>query len=112
MRGVRLRLMLWELPRMLRHRGLQRIGLLYLPVLFTLVIDVLINRPFSYTIASQTGEGNIAYMHWATNLREFPMGLVGTAISIAILPTLARQAFDLSQRDAFRQRSDRAFGWR
>lgn len=103
MRGVRLRLMLWELPRMLRHRGLQRIGLLYLPVLFTLVIDVLINRPFSYTIASQTGEGNIAYMHWATNLREFPMGLVGTAISIAILPTLARQAFDLSQRDAFRQ---------
>jgi putative peptidoglycan lipid II flippase len=103
MRGVRLRLMLWSLPHMLRHRGLQRIGLLYLPVLFTLVIDVLINRPFSYTIASQTGEGNIAYMHWATNLREFPMGLVGTAISIAILPTLARQALNLGQRDAFRQ---------
>ncbi|MCS6871441.1 MAG: murein biosynthesis integral membrane protein MurJ [Anaerolineae bacterium] len=103
MRGVPLRLMLWSLPRMLRHRGLRRIGVLYLPVLFTLVIDVLINRPFSYTIASQTGEGNIAYMHWATNLREFPMGLVGTAISIAILPTLARQALDLGQRAAFRQ---------
>lgn len=103
MRKVRLRLMLWSLPSMLRHRGLQRIGLLYLPVLFTLVIDVLINRPFSYTIASQTGEGNIAYMHWATNLREFPMGLVGTAISIAILPTLARQALMLGERAAFRQ---------
>lgn len=103
MRGVRLRLMFWSLPQMLRHRGLQRIGALYLPVLFTLIIDVLINRPFSYTIASQTGEGNIAYMHWATNLREFPMGLVGTAISIAILPTLARQALQLSQRTAFRQ---------
>mgnify|MGYP005836604447 CR=1 FL=1 len=102
MRGVRLRLMFWELPKMLRHRGLQRIGLLYLPVLFTLVIDVLINRPFSYNIASQTGEGNIAYMNWATSLREFPMGLVGTAISIAILPTLARQALDLGQRGAFR----------
>jgi putative peptidoglycan lipid II flippase len=103
MRDVRLRLMLWSLPRMLRHRGLRRIGMLYLPVLFTLVIDVLINRPFSYTIASQTGEGNIAYMHWATNLREFPMGLVGTAISIAILPTLARQALTLGERAAFRQ---------
>ncbi len=102
MRGVRLRLMFWQLPKMLRHRGLQRIGLLYVPVLFTLVIDVLINRPFSYNIASQTGEGNIAYMNWATSLREFPMGLVGTAISIAILPTLARQALDLGQRSAFR----------
>lgn len=60
MRGVRLRLMIVELPRMLRHPALRKIGLLYLPVLLTLVIDVLINRTFSYNIASQTGEGNIA----------------------------------------------------
>jgi putative peptidoglycan lipid II flippase len=102
LRGVRLRPLIAGLPAMFRHPGLRRIGMLYLPVLLTLVLDVLINRTFSYNIASQTGEGNIAYMNWATSLREFPMGLVGTAISIAILPTLARQALDLSQRPAFR----------
>lgn len=84
------------------HPGIRRIGLLYLPVMFALVIDVAINRPFSYTLASQTGEGNIAYMNWATQLRQFPMGLVGTAISLAILPTLARQALSKETRDDFR----------
>jgi putative peptidoglycan lipid II flippase len=85
MRGARLRMQLF-------HPGIRRIAWLYAPVLLSLVVDVLINRPFSYNVASQTGEGNIAYMNWATSLREFPMGLVGTAISVAILPTLARQA--------------------
>ncbi len=91
-RGAKLRLTFLQLPRLLRHPGMKRIALLYLPVLLTLIVDVAINRPFSYNIASQTGEGNIGYMNWATSLREFPMGLVGTAISIAILPTLSRQA--------------------
>jgi putative peptidoglycan lipid II flippase len=102
MRGARLRLVLRGLPQMLTHPGLRRIGLLYLPVLLTLIVDVLVNRPFSYNIASQTGEGNIGYMSWATSLREFPMGLVGTAISIAILPTLARQALSSDLLTAFR----------
>jgi len=94
MRGARLRLVIFELPKLIRHPGLRRIALLYLPVLLTLIVDVAVNRPFSYNIASQTGEGNIGYMNWATSLREFPMGLVGTAISIAILPTLSRQALN------------------
>ena len=85
----------------LKQPGVRRIGKLYAPVALSLVFDVLINRTFSYHLASQTGSGNIAYMNWATSLREFPMGLVGTAISIAILPTLARQALDKEQRQAF-----------
>jgi putative peptidoglycan lipid II flippase len=36
--------------------------------------------------------GSIAIMTWATTLIQFPQGLVATAISIAILPTLSRQA--------------------
>jgi putative peptidoglycan lipid II flippase len=104
--GARLRLVVVGLPQAIRHPGIRRIALLYVPVLLTLVVDVLINRPFSYNVASRTGEGNIAYMNWATSLREFPMGLVGTAISIAILPTLARQALFLREsaegRAAFR----------
>jgi putative peptidoglycan lipid II flippase len=86
----------------IKHPGVRRIGLLYVPVMLSLVLDVLVNRPFSYAIASQAGDGNIAYMNWATSLREFPMGLVGTAISIAILPTLARQALSVEARQAFK----------
>lgn len=84
-----------------QHPGVRRIGILYIPVMFSLIFDVLINRTFSYNLASRT-VGSIAYMNWATSLREFPMGLVGTAISIAILPTLARQALDPAQRQDFK----------
>lgn len=91
----------FNLVAALREPGVRRIGKLYLPVALSLVVDVLINRTFSYHMASQEGSGNIAYMNWATSLREFPMGLVGTAISLAILPTLARQALDKDQRQAF-----------
>lgn len=75
-----------------RHPGVRRIGLLYLPVMASLALDVLVNRPFSYNLASGTGEGSISYMAWATTLIQFPQGLVALAISVAILPTLSRQA--------------------
>ncbi len=76
----------------LHHPGVRRIALLYLPVMASLALDVLINRPFSYNLASRTGEGSISYMTWATTLIQFPQGLVAIAISVAILPTLSRQA--------------------
>ncbi|MBI5928387.1 MAG: murein biosynthesis integral membrane protein MurJ [Chloroflexi bacterium] len=76
----------------LTHPGVRTIGLLYIPVLASLGLDVLINRPFSYNLASRTGEGNISYMDWATTLIQFPHGLVASAISIAVLPTLSQQA--------------------
>ena len=84
-----------------RHPALKGIAILYAPVMLSLVMDTLIIRPFSYNIASQTGDGGIAYMNWATTLIQFPQGLVATAISVAILPTLARQSAemtDLAQR--------------
>ena len=102
LRGVKIRPVLLHLGAALKHPGVRKIGLLYLPVLFSLAVDVLINRPFSYTLASQSGDGTISYMSWATQLREFPMGLVGTAISLAILPTLSRQALTDKQTEAFK----------
>ncbi len=75
-----------------RHPAIRQIALLYAPVMFSLILDTLVIRTFSYNLASQTGEGSIGYMTWATTLIQFPQGLVATAISIAILPTLARQA--------------------
>jgi putative peptidoglycan lipid II flippase len=73
------------------HPGVRRIALLYAPVMLSLILDTFI-RAFSYNIASGTGSGNIGIMNWATTLIQFPHGLVGTAISLAILPTLSRQA--------------------
>jgi len=75
-----------------RHPALRRIGLLYLPVMFSLLLDTLVIRFFSYNLASQTGiDGSLTYMDTATTLIQFPQGLVATAISVAILPTLAAQ---------------------
>ncbi|TVR20451.1 MAG: murein biosynthesis integral membrane protein MurJ [Anaerolineaceae bacterium] len=97
LRGARLRFTLkW------RHPALRRIGLLYIPVMFSLVMDTLIIRPFSYNLASGTGQGSISYMDWATTLIQFPQGLVATAISIAILPTLARQSTRSDDQASFK----------
>lgn len=97
LRGSRLRFTLnW------RHPALRAIALLYVPVMFSLIVDTLIIRPFSYNLASQTGSGSIAYMNWATTLIQFPQGLVATAISIAILPMLASQAALITEARAFK----------
>ena len=82
-----------------RHPGVRRIALLYAPVMISLILDTVI-RTFSYNIASGTGSGNIGIMNWATTLIQFPHGLVGTAISIAILPTLSRQAAQIAESGA------------
>jgi putative peptidoglycan lipid II flippase len=93
MKGARLRLTLdW------RHPAIRQIGRLYAPVMFSLIMDTLVIRTFSYNLASRTGEGGIGYMNWATTLIQFPQGLVATAISIAILPTLARQAVVMTEQ--------------
>jgi putative peptidoglycan lipid II flippase len=87
-----------------RSPAVRRIALLYAPVLASLVIDTFV-RTFSYNLASQTGVGSVSYMNWATTLIQFPQGLVATAISIAILPTLSRQAV---ARDADGERAFKA----
>lgn len=84
------------------HPDLRRIGMLYIPVMFSLVMDTLIIRPFSYNLASGTGAGSISYMDYATTLIQFPQGLVATAISIAILPTLSRQAVALNDQSDYK----------
>ena len=87
-----------------RHPALRRILKLYAPVMVSLVIDTLVIRLVSYNLASLTGEGSISKMELATTLIQFPQGLIATAISIAILPTLSRQAVVVTPegRTAFR----------
>ncbi|MBM2826546.1 MAG: putative lipid flippase MurJ [Dehalococcoidia bacterium] len=72
------------------HPGVRRILALYSPVALGLVVSagaIAIDT----NLASRTGEGNLAAMRFATTLVQLPLGLVATAVSYAILPTLARQ---------------------
>jgi putative peptidoglycan lipid II flippase len=95
LRDARLR---WTLD--LQHPAIRRIIRLYIPILAGLVVNQ-IAIMLSYNLAIRTGDQSLNYMNYATTLYQFPLGLVVTALSIATLPTLSRQAIgDLS---AFKQ---------
>ena len=71
------------------HPALRRIVKLYLPIAAGLVISniqIIIDR----RLASGTGEQSIAWMANATQVIQFPHGLVSVAISLAVLPSLSR----------------------
>lgn len=75
----------------LQHPALGRLARLYLPI----VLGILVSQAaiaVSYNLATETGDKSVATMRYATTLIQFPLGLVATAISVAILPTLSRQA--------------------
>jgi putative peptidoglycan lipid II flippase len=83
-----------------RHPAIRRILRLYAPILAGLVINQLAIM-LSYNLAIRTGDRSLNYMNYATTLYQFPIGLVVTALSIATLPTLSRQA--LAHLEAFKQ---------
>jgi putative peptidoglycan lipid II flippase len=96
--GLRASLRLW-------HPGLRRVALLYAPSLIPLVVDM-VSRFISLRLASQTGSGGISYLNYATYLTQLPQGLVATAISLAVLPTLSAQSasevLNTASADAFK----------
>lgn len=73
----------------LSHPGLRRIAQLYAPVVLGLVISQAAVA-LDTSLASRAGEQTLAWMQNATTLIQFPLGLVVTAISMAVLPSLAR----------------------
>ncbi len=94
MRDARLRLVID-----LRNPVLRRIGKLYLPILLGLVVSF-IAISLDRNLASRTGPQSIAWMRYATTLIQFPLGLVSAAISLAILPTLSRQAVTAAENNS------------
>jgi putative peptidoglycan lipid II flippase len=83
------------------HPALRKILKLYAPVVAGLSISV-VAVAIDRNLASHTGAQSLAWMQAATVLVQFPLGLVATAISFAILPTLSRQSSVVSSqtRDA------------
>lgn len=86
LRDARIR---WTLD--FHHPAIRRIIKLYIPILAGLVVNQLAIM-LSYNLAIRTGDQSLNYMNYATTLYQFPLGLVVTALSIATLPTLSRQA--------------------
>jgi putative peptidoglycan lipid II flippase len=74
-----------------RHPGLRRIGKLYGPLMASLIIGE-VAALLSFNLASRTSEEGVAWMRYAAQLIQLPLGLVATAVSVAILPTLSQQA--------------------
>ena len=93
LRGAALR---WHFD--LRDPALRRILTLYLPVLAGLIIGQ-VAIAISLNLASRTGDKGIALMDYPTRLIQFPLGLIVSAVSIAILPSLSRFAAENSLRD-------------
>lgn len=73
------------------HPALRQIIKLGLPIILGLVISQ-VAIALDRNLASRTGEQSIAWMQYATTIVQFPLGLISAAISLAILPTLSRQA--------------------
>ncbi len=88
LRDARLR---WSFD--IRHPVIGRILRLFTPIVGVLVVDFFV-RLISYQLAVSTGDQSISYMRSATTLQQFPMGLVVTALTVAILPVLSQQATD------------------
>ncbi|MCJ7667222.1 MAG: murein biosynthesis integral membrane protein MurJ [Anaerolineae bacterium] len=85
LRGLRLSLTpLW-------HPEIRRMGLLYAPVILGIVVSQ-VGTAIDYNLASRTGEQSRAWMQAATYLIQFPLGLVATATSFAVLPSLSQFA--------------------
>jgi putative peptidoglycan lipid II flippase len=80
----------------LLHPALARIGRLYLPISVGLLVDQFAVA-LSFNLASRTGPSGIAWMKYAATLIQFPLGLVVTAVSVAILPTLSRYATEADE---------------
>ncbi|HTP11872.1 MAG TPA: murein biosynthesis integral membrane protein MurJ [Anaerolineae bacterium] len=93
LRDARLR---WHFD--LRDPALGRLLRLYAPVVLGIIIGQ-IAIVISYNLASRTSQAGIALMDYPTRLIQFPLGLIVSAVSIAILPSLSRSAAANSAHD-------------
>ena len=96
LRGTRFRFRL-----NLSDPALRRILILYLPIALGLIVSN-IQVAIDQRLASSTGESSIAWMDRATTLVQLPHGMVSVAISLAVLPTLARLSA-IGDDEGFRQ---------
>jgi len=78
-------------PARIYHPALKRIGRLMVPSIFGAAvyqISILIGT----LLASLLPEGSVSYLYYADRIVQFPLGIFAVSISVAVLPSLSRQA--------------------
>ncbi len=91
----------------LRHEGVRKCGRLALPVVCGLSLPQVDSTINGIVIASV--QGGMAILENTNRLMQLPLGIIGQAMGIAILPTLSQQA---AQEDLERFREMVSFGVR
>jgi putative peptidoglycan lipid II flippase len=74
-----------------RHPGLRRIGTLLLPATLGMAVAQ-VNIVVSSILASFLPDGSITYLFYSMRLVQFPVGVFGVAMAMAVLPSLSAHA--------------------
>lgn len=74
-----------------RHPGLKRMAVLLVPATLALAVNQ-INIIVSNILASFLPEGSITYLYYSMRLIQFPVGIFGVAMGMAVLPALSEHA--------------------
>ena len=74
-----------------KHEGLKRMSLLIMPATMGMAVAQ-INIFVSTILASYLPEGSITYLYYSMRLVQFPVGIFGVAMGMAVLPILSEHA--------------------
>lgn len=88
-------------PALVFDAGVRRVAILMLPRITDLLMARASINWLNATLSSRLGEGRLAALDFAYRLMNMPWTLIGTAIGIAIFPTMAALA---AQKDVAAQR--------
>ncbi len=91
-----------------RHPGLRRMAILLVPATLALAVNQ-INILVANILASYLPSGSITYLYYSMRLIQFPIGIFGVAMGMAVLPTLSEHAV---RGDTERLREDFSFALR
>ncbi|MDA8079131.1 MAG: murein biosynthesis integral membrane protein MurJ [Nitrospiraceae bacterium] len=90
------------------HPGLRKMSLLLIPATMALAVNQ-INIVVSNILASYLPSGSITYLFYSMRLIQFPIGIFGVAMGMAVLPSLSEHA---ARGDFGRLREDFSFALR
>ena len=74
-----------------RHQGLKKMSILILPATMGMAVAQ-INIFISTILGTYLPEGSITYLYYSMRLIQFPIGIFGVAMGMAVLPTLSEHA--------------------
>lgn len=74
-----------------KHKGLRKMAVLMIPATMGMAVAQ-INIFVSTILASYLPEGSITYLYYSMRLVQFPVGIFGVAMGMAVLPALSEHA--------------------